>query len=223
MEKLRLQFENQLRTKLSQKASVHHTEAQTLHDAFRYFDLDNSGAVSLGEWRQVCQRLNVSLPRDAAEQLFNYYDFDGSGDLDYREFSALLLGKSQGQVESQDVYAQNGSGGVIGMPGKLSSRGRPESPTDQHLTTTYEPPVTTEAPPSVRGVNASKALDSFRRKLLDRGVCGLMQLTEAFRGFDRDSSHTLSLTEFSAACSDLTLGLSAVETRALFKHFDTDN
>jgi hypothetical protein len=109
------------------------------------------------------------------------------------------------------------------MPGKLSSRGRPESTTDQHLTTTYEPPVTTEAPPSVRGVNASKALDSFRRKLLDRGVCGLMQLTEAFRGSDRDSSHTLSLTEFSAACSELALGLSAVETRALFKHFDTDN
>lgn len=36
-------FERELRTKLSQKATVHSTEETTLLKAFKYFDLDGNG------------------------------------------------------------------------------------------------------------------------------------------------------------------------------------
>lgn len=223
MQDLRLQFEAQFKTKLAQKTSAHHTDTQVILETFHYFDLDNSGGVSFGEWQQACERLNVRLPRRSAEQLFNYYDFDGSGELNYREFAALILGKTKEQVEAEDVYALSGSGRVIGMPTKLTSRGRPENATDHHRTTTYEPVEVADSPPTVRSVNTVKALDNFRRKLLDRGVCGLLQLTEVYRRIDTDHSNSLSSTEFAAACSELKMGLSQLETQALFKLFDADS
>ena len=49
MAAIRTQFENELRQKLSQKSTAHISEETVLIRSFKYFDLDNSEAVSYDE------------------------------------------------------------------------------------------------------------------------------------------------------------------------------
>jgi Ca2+-binding EF-hand superfamily protein len=84
MAALRQQFEADLKAKLSQKSSAHTTEESVLIKAFKYFDLDNSGTVSQKEWLQTLERVGInSVDRQGLLTLFDAYDADKSGALDY--------------------------------------------------------------------------------------------------------------------------------------------
>ena len=80
MSNYRAQFENDLREKLTQKSTAHMSEETVLLRAFKYFDLDNSGCVSLNEWVKAVEKVGVIVedPR-LLEQLFRIYDTDRSG------------------------------------------------------------------------------------------------------------------------------------------------
>jgi Ca2+-binding EF-hand superfamily protein len=92
MARYRQQFETELKQKLSQKSSAHCGEETVLIRAFKYFDLDNSGMVSPDEWTKAIERIGVtSVDQEMIQQLFILYDVDRSGELDYKEFSAMLF------------------------------------------------------------------------------------------------------------------------------------
>lgn len=105
-------FERELKAKLSQKATVHNTEENTLLKAFKYFDLDNNGTIlydlliivigtcELDEFQKALEKIGVTIPnKKDLNMLFNYYDSDGSGSLDYKEFTQILLGKDGNNME----------------------------------------------------------------------------------------------------------------------------
>ena len=71
MANVRQQFEKELRTRLNQKSTAHMSDETVLLKAFKYFDLDNSGTVSLQEWLKALERIGFnSLENDQLLQLF---------------------------------------------------------------------------------------------------------------------------------------------------------
>lgn len=60
MSDLRLDFERELKFKISQKGKASQTDETTLIRAFRYFDLDNSGTVSQDEFLKAVQKIGVT-------------------------------------------------------------------------------------------------------------------------------------------------------------------
>ena len=59
MANIRQQFEAELRAKLSQKATPHKGEEAVLMQSFKYFDLDNSGAVDVSEFVKTLEKIGV--------------------------------------------------------------------------------------------------------------------------------------------------------------------
>lgn len=128
MASFRLQFESELRLKIQQKATAHVSEETVMLRAFKYFDLDNSGNVSLEEWVKAIEKTGVMVEnRQQLEQLFSYYDKDQSGELDYKEFVSAIFGdetsaQAQGAQSAQAVLdriqeklATRGARGIIGL------------------------------------------------------------------------------------------------------------
>ena len=60
MANVRQQFEKDLRSKLNQKSTAHMSDETVLLKAFKYFDLDNSGAVSQKEWLKALERIGFN-------------------------------------------------------------------------------------------------------------------------------------------------------------------
>lgn len=61
--------------------------------AFKYFDLNNDGTCQPDEFQKAIEKIGVQLPsKKEITLLFNYYDKDSSGYLDYKEFTSMLLG-----------------------------------------------------------------------------------------------------------------------------------
>jgi Ca2+-binding EF-hand superfamily protein len=88
------QFEKILKEKLSQKSTVHTSEETLLIRYFKYFDLNNSGTVSLSEWLRAVEKIGIVVDDiSELEGLFTSYDKDQSGSLDYKEFSSSLFGE----------------------------------------------------------------------------------------------------------------------------------
>ncbi len=91
VEALRIGFEKSLKTKLAQKCSVTQSEETLLARCFKYFDTDNDGSVTLNEWFKAIEKVGVIVPSlDDLKDLFNYYDSDHNGRLDYKEYAAIL-------------------------------------------------------------------------------------------------------------------------------------
>lgn len=84
-------FESELALKLSQKSSSYVSNEALLLKAFKYFDLDDSGAVDFEEWKKALQKIGIVLPPPpVCYEIFQYYDSDNSGSLDYKEFSTQI-------------------------------------------------------------------------------------------------------------------------------------
>lgn len=56
------------------------------------------GTCEPEEFQKAIEKIGVSIPsKKDLMMLFNYYDTDKSGSLDYKEFTAILLGKESNQ------------------------------------------------------------------------------------------------------------------------------
>lgn len=63
--------------------------------AFKYFDLNDNGVVEPDEFAKAIEKIGIQIPtKQDLNMLFNLYDTDQSGGLDYKEFSATLFGKA---------------------------------------------------------------------------------------------------------------------------------
>jgi len=92
MQGLKQSFEKTLKQKLSQKASGATNEETVLLKAFKYFDLNNNGTVEPDEFAKAVEKIGIMIPtRQDLDTLYNLYDKDGSGTLDYREFASEIF------------------------------------------------------------------------------------------------------------------------------------
>jgi Ca2+-binding EF-hand superfamily protein len=130
MANLRSQFERELRQKLQQKATTYQSEEALLVRAFKYFDLDNSNSVSREEWRRAIEKIGVTLAtHEQLDVLFDEYDTDHSGVLDYKEFSAVVTdaerreAKNEGLKRLQPHETPRAEQAIRNLREKLATRG----------------------------------------------------------------------------------------------------
>lgn len=124
MEGLKASFERELKNKLQQKASGVQSEEQVLHKSFKYFDLNNSGAVEPDEFAKACEKIGIMIPtKQDLEALFSIYDVDNSGSIDYKEFASSLYGRPMTASSAGGGAARSPEELAEAMRQKLASRG----------------------------------------------------------------------------------------------------
>ena len=65
-------FERELKNKLQQKASGVQSEEQVLHKSFKYFDLNNSGAVEPDEFAKAVEKIGIMIPTKQVSFVLNF-------------------------------------------------------------------------------------------------------------------------------------------------------
>ncbi len=89
---MRLGFEMALKNKLLQKTNSLQSEETVLMRSFRYFDSNADGYVSMHEWFKGIEKIGVVVPTlEDLKQLFAYYDADGDGKINYKEFCDVVF------------------------------------------------------------------------------------------------------------------------------------
>jgi len=130
MDRLKASFERELKNKLAEKTRGAQSEESVLLKSFKYFDLNDNGTVEPEEFAKAIEKIGIQIPtKQDLDALFNVYDVDGSGSLDYKEFSSNLFGKpsTAGAGSSglrnpevlaevmKEKLAKRGSRGFIGL------------------------------------------------------------------------------------------------------------
>lgn len=92
MSGFRGKFEKELKEKLLQKSNSKTTEEATLMKMFKFFDINDSGAVNLQEFVKAMEKIGLYYNEKQLAPLFQTYDRDGSGELDYQEFASIVFG-----------------------------------------------------------------------------------------------------------------------------------
>jgi len=123
-------FERELKNKLSEKTRGAQSEAQVLMKAFKYFDLNDNGVVEPDEFAKAIEKIGIQIPtRQDLDMLFNIYDVDQSGALDYKEFSSAVFGTAPSTPSQGGGKAASMSQG--GNKGGSSAEGDAETLAEQ--------------------------------------------------------------------------------------------
>ena len=75
---------------MRQKTKGGKNETQTLKGAFKFFDQDESGAVTKDEFSQALMSFGITLKRSDVGAFFSKFDADNSGTILWTEFSDAL-------------------------------------------------------------------------------------------------------------------------------------
>ena len=102
MKTIKSNFEKEIRNKLSLKSNGKQGEETLLVKAFKYFDLDNSGECSKDEWLKALTKIGVTGFNDQKLlELFDAYDENGNGSLDYKEFTKAVFSDEEEEADDK--------------------------------------------------------------------------------------------------------------------------
>lgn len=181
-------------------------EKNYLQKTFKFFDIQNKGSVNLEQFVRSCEKIGVVFANEEVSQLsssqrlqktpllFNIYDRDGSGRIDYKEFTHILVEGGKTASELEEESARN-----IGKP---ASKYQKEEDTDM--------------------VTPQQLLTIFKDKLKARGARGIVGIQKLFKIMDDDGSKTLNSYEFGKVCRDFKMGISEENIPILFAYFDSN-
>jgi hypothetical protein len=88
-------FEHELKRKLSQRAKHTSSEYNLLLNSFKFYDMGSTGQVSKDQWLKTFNKIGLSgfSDKDLAF-LFDVYDINQRGVLDYKSFVDSLYGQN---------------------------------------------------------------------------------------------------------------------------------
>lgn len=58
---------------------------------FKYFDIYDKGSVGFPDFLKAMEKIGLYYSPEQLKPLFTQYDADGSGALDYKEFSGIIF------------------------------------------------------------------------------------------------------------------------------------
>lgn len=90
------QIEDIIYEKIRQKTHKTNDDGITIRKLFRHFDMTGFGTVTIKEFTQVLETLGCIFTEKEMSALFNKYDKDQSGKMDYEEFAGLVANKGAG-------------------------------------------------------------------------------------------------------------------------------
>jgi len=71
-------------------------EGKTIQRIFKHFDLDGFGTIEPSEFKKALETLGCLFKDQEMEAIFNKYDANANGKLDYEEFSRFFANKGSG-------------------------------------------------------------------------------------------------------------------------------
>jgi len=83
-------LEAMIKEKIRQRMPSVETEENAIKKNFKFVDLDNNGWVSIQEFDLGLRRIGAVLTVDQLESLFEKFDTNGNGQLDYAEFARFV-------------------------------------------------------------------------------------------------------------------------------------
>ena len=95
---IRQMFEYEIHRKLSMRAKCSTSEMSMINNAFKFYDINNTGTVGKAEWVKVFGRIGLNgFSEKDLLFLFDIYDINQSGKINYKNFTAYLY--DQGTFE----------------------------------------------------------------------------------------------------------------------------
>lgn len=95
---IRQMFEYEIHRKLSMRAKCSTSEMSMINNAFKFYDINNTGTVGKADWVKVFGRIGLNgFSEKDLLFLFDIYDINQSGKINYKNFTAYLY--DQGNFE----------------------------------------------------------------------------------------------------------------------------
>lgn len=90
------ELENILFEKVRQRTHGADDEGKTVRKIFKHFDLDGYGTIEPSEFKKALETLGCVFKDIELEAIFNKYDTNGNGKLDYEEFANFFARRGSG-------------------------------------------------------------------------------------------------------------------------------
>ena len=84
-----------------------HLELEQFYESFKRFDSDGSGVIDLTELQQVLQWLGQDATLAEAKEMMEIADADGTGHIDFWEFTTLMVHKMSAGRGGVDQVMEN--------------------------------------------------------------------------------------------------------------------
>jgi Ca2+-binding EF-hand superfamily protein len=101
---------DKIRSRLTQELGTGRVVGRELKRVFEEIDIDGSNSIDKNELARAMAKLNCKLTRDEADLIFERFDRDNSGKLDYREYLELC-GRDKSDRDREDRDRDYSSGG----------------------------------------------------------------------------------------------------------------
>ena len=211
---LKKQFEKELKNKLALKASGHTLEENVLLKAFKYFDLGNTGFCTPKTFLQTIYKIGITgLTEENILNLFNQYDTEKKGELDYKKFIGLLYYNQS--IINEDRIDTN----KIEVPKPNMYTGQVD--TDDN--SSYQSNQNKNYKISNKKNDDYSLIDIIRENLLKKGLRGLISMESSFRLADKDNSQSVNIDDFKKIALSYKFGLNDEEIFNVFELFDKEN
>ena len=211
---LKKQFEKELKNKLALKASGHTLEENVLLKAFKYFDLGNTGFCTPKTFLQTIYKIGITgLTEENILNLFNQYDTEKKGELDYKKFIGLLY-YNQSIINEDRIDSKK-----IEVPKPNMYTGQVD--TDDN--SSYQSNQNKNYKISNKKNDDYSLIDIIRENLLKKGLRGLISMESSFRLADKDNSQSVNIDDFKKIALSYKFGLNDEEIFNVFELFDKEN
>ena len=192
-------FIKELKNKLNQKCYGNTSEETVLVRAFKYFDLDNTGFSDVETFLKTVKKIGItSFDDDEIIEIFNIFDTNNKGEIDYREFVSELFGNKS-----------------------LSKK--PKIPINEKEEPKNEIKPEIEEKKKVNINTPEEILALMKEVLNERGVQGICSIARNFRIIDENNSQTIDFDDFKQVCNMYNFGLDEGQLKTIFSNFDTEN
>ena len=156
---------------MSLKTSKFQSEETILLKAFKYFDLDNSGECSKDEFLKAIQKIGITgFNQNNLEEIFDLYDSNKNGSLDYKELVGGLYGN--------DSLATTKSGSKKPWRAPEKEKKQFEKP-EYNEEVKRDTGKSKKAYLTVEGIE--NIINKMREKFTARGVRGIISIARAFK------------------------------------------
>lgn len=179
----------------------------TVRSLWVEWDEDDSGSIDQKEFFRALTLLGLTCTRAESNELFDSFDADKSGSVEFHELQKML--RSSSSVELDAVLRAGALGEIeVGAKNKIATRKNGPGKTGSNV---------------LSGVQLQSGTVSVVEQLRAALSANLGRVIDLFREWDEDSSGTIDKREFSKALQTLGFQASKAEYDKFFDSLDDDN
>ncbi|KAL4439152.1 hypothetical protein ABPG74_008927 [Tetrahymena malaccensis] len=208
MEGLIHRFKTELLRKLDQRSSSKSGVEATLIKSFKFFDLQNNGLLSKNEFFRGLAKVGVVPEIDETDKLFGYFDQNKTGKIDYKEFTAFILQKSE-SAQSQQSNSQ------FGQDSQIDNVSVAQSKQNVGYTQSKLPRDDLQ--------DCERFYEKVRQTLSLKGASGLLSFALMLKDLDNTGRKTININQLESALNDFKIQEDPAVVEKVFYYLDKHN